>query len=51
LVQLYTALIYEGPDLVRRITDALPELLTDRGVDHLGALVGRRAEHWATLPA
>ena len=51
LVQLYTALIYEGPDLVQQITDALPELLTARGVDHLGALVGRRAEHWATLPA
>jgi len=48
LVQLYTALIYEGPTLIRRIVRQLPQLLEERGVDRIGALTGTRAAHWAT---
>ncbi|MGC9127916.1 MAG: quinone-dependent dihydroorotate dehydrogenase [Acidithiobacillus sp.] len=47
LVQLYTALIYEGPGLIRRITTQLPELLLARGVEKIDALVGTRAAQWA----
>jgi dihydroorotate dehydrogenase len=40
LVQLYTALIYEGPGVVTRIVRGLGERLTRDGVSHLGEAVG-----------
>ena len=40
LVQLLTALIYEGPGVVRRITEGLAKLLTRDGVKHLKDAVG-----------
>ncbi|MEQ1931065.1 MAG: quinone-dependent dihydroorotate dehydrogenase [Parvularculaceae bacterium] len=43
LVQLYTALIYEGPGLVRRIVTELPALLAADGFKSLGEAVGAGA--------
>ncbi len=42
LVQLYSALVYEGPGLVGRIKSGILEALEREGVT-LAALVGRRA--------
>ena len=40
LVQVYTALIYEGPGLVRRINSGLLELLDRDGFASIGAAAG-----------
>jgi dihydroorotate dehydrogenase (fumarate)/dihydroorotate dehydrogenase len=40
LVQLLTALIYEGPGVVRRITTGLAELLARDGLRHVTEAVG-----------
>ena len=48
LVQLYSALVYEGPGLVTRIKRGLLERLERENVA-LPALAGRRAEHFAAL--
>jgi dihydroorotate dehydrogenase len=40
LVQLLTALIYEGPGIVRRITHDLGRLLERDGIGHVGDAVG-----------
>jgi len=43
LVQLLTALIYEGPGVERRITEGLAELLVRDGVTHVADAVGVEA--------
>jgi dihydroorotate dehydrogenase len=43
LVQLYSALVYEGPGLVRRITDGLAELLGRSRYASLSEAVGSEA--------
>ncbi|WP_119167566.1 quinone-dependent dihydroorotate dehydrogenase [Algihabitans albus] len=43
LVQLYTALIYQGPDLVRRIKRELADLLKQDGFAQVGEAVGADA--------
>ncbi|MFW2831242.1 quinone-dependent dihydroorotate dehydrogenase [Sphingomonas sp. ID0503] len=40
LVQLYTALVYEGPGLAKRIVDGLPALLKRDGFADLASAVG-----------
>ena len=40
LVQLYTALVFEGPALVQRIKDELVALLTKDGFINIAAAVG-----------
>ena len=40
LVQLYTALVYQGPGLVARLEDGLGELMARDGVPTIEALVG-----------
>jgi dihydroorotate dehydrogenase len=40
LVQLLTALIYQGPGVVRRITNGLAQLLARDGVKHVADVVG-----------
>jgi len=42
-VQLYSALVYEGPGLVARVLDELDGLLAAEGVDSIGELVGADA--------
>ena len=43
LIQLYTALVFQGPGLVQRILDGLPALLDADGFGHLSEAVG--ADH------
>lgn len=40
LVQVYSALVYEGPYLARRINDGLKALMARDGVRHIGEVVG-----------
>jgi dihydroorotate dehydrogenase len=47
LIQLYTALVYEGPGLIDRIKAHLVATLEAEGLDSLSPLVGRRADDWA----
>jgi dihydroorotate dehydrogenase len=42
LVELYTALIYHGPVLLRRIQDDLLRRLDEASLDHIGEAVGSR---------
>lgn len=44
LVQLYTGLIYQGPDLVRRIVERLDALLSADGLNAVADAVGVEAE-------
>ncbi|MFC3694849.1 quinone-dependent dihydroorotate dehydrogenase [Chenggangzhangella methanolivorans] len=44
LVELYSGLVFEGPDLVRRILAELSATLGREGVGSLAALVGRDAQ-------
>ncbi len=43
LVQLYTALVYEGPYLPRRINEGLLRLMARDGVGHISEVVGTEA--------
>jgi dihydroorotate dehydrogenase len=43
LVQLYTALVYEGPGVVGRITDGLADLVERDGLRAIGDAVGQSA--------
>jgi dihydroorotate dehydrogenase len=43
LVQLYTALVYEGPGVVRRITEGLAELAARDGLARVADAVGADA--------
>ena len=43
LVQLYTAMVYQGPDLASKILSELPGLLRADGFDHVSAAVGKNA--------
>jgi dihydroorotate dehydrogenase (fumarate)/dihydroorotate dehydrogenase len=40
LVQLYTALVYEGPGIVGRITEGLTELVERDGLRTVGEAIG-----------
>ncbi len=47
-LQLYTALVYEGPSLLGRLKTALLRHLETTGLPDLRALTGRQAETWAS---
>jgi dihydroorotate dehydrogenase len=47
LVQLYTALVYEGPSLPRRIVSDLLQRLEDRNIKHIRDVRGIETERWA----
>ena len=47
LVQLYTGLIYEGPELITRIKSHLAAAVQSAGARSIGDLVGRKASEWA----
>lgn len=50
LVQLYTGLIYEGPELVTAIKSTLSATLQREGLPGVSALIGRRSAEWAAKP-
>ncbi len=41
LVQVYTALMYHGPPLVKRIQREMEEILQEEGYNHVSEAVGR----------
>lgn len=43
LIQLYSAMVYEGPGLARRIADGLAERLARDGMSHISEAVGTAA--------
>ena len=43
LIQLYSAMVYEGPGLARRIADGLAERLEREGMSHISEAVGSAA--------
>jgi len=47
LVQLYSALVYEGPELVGRILKGLSEKLDTHGVETIEGAVGANLDAWA----
>jgi dihydroorotate dehydrogenase len=46
LVQVYTGLVYRGPELIGEILEGLARTVERRGP--LAGLVGTRAREWAT---
>ena len=50
LIQLYTALVYEGPGLIERIKEHLVAAMDAEGATSIASLVGRRADAWADRP-
>jgi dihydroorotate dehydrogenase len=50
LLQLYTALVFEGPGLVARIKRDLVRYAEQEKLVHIGEASGRRAEDWAARP-
>ncbi len=50
LIQLYTALVYEGPSLIERIKAHLVAAVAARGAASVRDLVGTRAAQWADRP-
>ncbi len=46
-VQLYSALIYQGPGLIGEIKTAMIRAIEREGAGMIGELVGRNAESWA----
>lgn len=50
LLQLYTALVYEGPGLIGRIKAYLAQACADRGLKSIADLVGTRTADWASKP-
>jgi dihydroorotate dehydrogenase len=50
LLQLYTGLVYEGPGLLGRMTEALVAATRSAGAKRVSALAGRRAAEWAAKP-
>ncbi|MAA97875.1 MAG: dihydroorotate dehydrogenase (quinone) [Stappia sp.] len=49
LLQLYTGLVYEGPELLSRITKHLAASLDREGLANLSEATGRNTDAWARL--
>jgi dihydroorotate dehydrogenase len=47
LVQLYTAMVFQGPGLVTQIKRELVDALTAENLTNIGPLIGRRARDLA----
>ncbi len=50
LLQLYTGLIYEGPNLIGRIKQHLDATCRARGLANISEITGTRADEWASKP-
>lgn len=47
LIQLYTALVYRGPELIDEILDGITLRVRQRGLASFADAIGSRADHWA----
>ena len=47
LIQMYTGLIFEGPELIGRIKRRLVQAVAEAHANSLAPIIGRRAEEWA----
>ncbi len=47
LIQLYSALVYHGPNLVAEINKGLAQRLEAEGLADLSSVIGRKADQWA----
>jgi dihydroorotate dehydrogenase len=47
LIQLYSALVYHGPNLVAEINKGLAQRLEAEGLTDMSAVIGRKAGQWA----
>jgi dihydroorotate dehydrogenase len=50
LLQLYTALVFEGPKLISDIKQALLRAMKEAKAENLAPLIGRDADQWADKP-
>lgn len=50
LLQLYTGLVYEGPELIGRIKAHLAAAVAAKGLASLSALTGTKSAEWAERP-
>ena len=50
VVQLYSALVYEGPGLPGKILDGLAARLESEGLSSISQITGRAADEWAAKP-
>jgi dihydroorotate dehydrogenase len=50
LIQIYTGLVYEGPQLIGQIKTHLAGAVRQAGVQSIAALTGTRAKEWAAKP-
>jgi len=41
-VQLYTGMVYQGPNIVNKISDELNEILTLDGVKNISEIIGSK---------
>ena len=42
LVQLYTGMVYRGPDIANKINKELIEILTKEGINNISQIVGSK---------
>ncbi len=49
LVQVYTGLVYQGPDLARQIGVGITQYLDDTGLGNVDQIIGKKTDHWAGL--
>jgi dihydroorotate dehydrogenase len=47
LIQIYTGMVFEGPNLIDRIKRRLVQAVSEAHANSLAPLIGRRAEEWA----
>jgi dihydroorotate dehydrogenase len=49
VVQLYTALAYQGPGLIREIKNDLTTYCHQHGLQHVQQLTGTQAQRWSKI--
>ena len=49
LIQIYTGLVYQGPEMPQKIARGLSALVSLENLDNISEIVGRKTGHWAGL--
>lgn len=50
LIQLYSALVYNGPQMIKNLSQEIASYMANRNIKSLGAVVGTTTKHWAQQP-